>query len=431
VPDPLVITNPKRTRSQNGRSAWYPYYAGFCYDFAKNLITSAKLGAEAIVMDGWNGSGTTTSVASALGHSSRGFDLNPVMVVVAKARLVSKREHSSLDPLAADITEKALVDKAEPLVDDPLQLWMGRRSANDIRKLERAIQQLLLDHEHYETPATRPDFDKLSGIGAFLYLALFRTVRTLLEGFVASNPTWVKTPRSPRARLRPNTETIFGVFRAQILSMVDTGNGDLFEHQDMGRSEVCTASSESLPIEDESVSFALASPPYCTRIDYAVATKPELAVLGYTAESFRSLRESLLGTSTVPPVLPAENENWGPSCLKFLHQVRQHKSHASNTYYYKNHLQYFQGLYKSVGELRRVLGKDGRCVLIVQDSYYKDVKNDLPRIVIEMAYEHALRLTQYEHFTHTRTMAAVNPWAHSYRTTFTATESVLVFKHAA
>jgi len=380
-------------------------------------------------MDGWNGSGTTTSVASALGHLTRGFDLNPVMVVVAKARLVSKREHSSLDPLAAEIIKKASADRAKPLVDDALQLWMGPRGANDIRKLERAIQQLLLDHEHYEAPATRANFDNLSGIGAFLYLALFRTVRRLLQRFVASNPTWVKTPRNPAGRIRPSTETIFQVFRAQVLSMVDTEHAGLFEHQEIGQADVCTASSDSLPIENKSVSFALASPPYCTRIDYAVATKPELAVLGYTEESFRKLRQSLLGTSTVPRVQPDVQKNWGRTCLTFLRQVREHDSRASDTYYYKNHLQYFQGLYKSIGELSRVLRKDGTCVLVVQDSYYKEIKNDLPHIVTEMAYEHSLRLTQFRHFKHARTMAAVNPSTHNYRSAFTATESVLVFEH--
>jgi hypothetical protein len=57
------------------------------------------------------------------------------------------------------------------------------------------------------------------------------------------------------------------------------------------------ASSESLPIGDKSVDFILTSPPYCTRIDYAVATMPELALIGYKLNSdFKSLRKQLIGT---------------------------------------------------------------------------------------------------------------------------------------
>jgi len=429
--DALVITDPKRTRSQNGRAAWYPYYAGFSYDFAYKLLDSARLPSDAVIMDDWNGSGTTTSVASALGYTVHGFDLNPAMVVVAKARLLSKREHSSVGPLTTEIIEKARADETDPVAGDPLQAWMGTKSANDLRKLERAIQLLLVDHEHYEVPATRADFNALSGIAAFLYLALFRTVRTLLKRFVPSNPTWVRTPRYSHARLKPQMETIFEVFRWQVSAMVDAGHAELFEPQEVGEAIIKVASSESVPLPDGSVNFFLGSPPYCTRIDYAVATKPELAVLGYSKESFRELRTSLLGTSTVPRLSPNEESEWGPTCTKFLKRLQSHKSKASGTYYYKNHLQYFDGLFQSLGELHRVLEEDGHCVLVVQDSYYKDVKNDLPRIVTEMASAHGLELTRSEHFTHARTMAAVNPCARHYRKTFTAIESVLVFKHAA
>ncbi len=428
--DKLIITNPKRTRSQNGRAAWYPYYAGFSYDFAYKLIDSAELADGAVVMDDWNGSGTTTAAAAALNHHSYGFDLNPVMVVVAKARLLSTREYPSMEPLCTEIIQQAKADTAESKVDDPLHLWFVKNAANEVRKIERGIQHLLVDHDHYEAPATRPDFDGMSGIGAFLYLALFRTVRTLLKDFVPTNPTWVKTPRSPYARVRPTAETIFRAFRSEVVSMVDVEEPDLFERQ-QGETNIRLNSSESLPLPDESIRLAVGSPPYCTRIDYAVATKPELAVLGYTEESIRVLRERLMGTSTVPKIAPDEQEQWGPTCLRFLHRVKSHNSHASDTYYYKNHVQYFRSLHQSVTEIRRVMTRDAQSVLVIQDSYYKDIRNDLAQVVTEMGSAHDLKVTQREDFSHSQTMAALNPWSRSYRKAFTAIESVLVFERAA
>jgi DNA modification methylase len=429
--DQLKIIDPKRTRSKKGRSAWYPYYAGFSYEFAYELLTSARLPAEAVIMDDWNGSGTTTAVANSLGYTAYGFDLNPVMVVIAKARLLSKREHSSLEPLTSEIVQKARGSHVPPVDNDPLQIWICPTSANVLRKIERAIQLLLVDHDHYEPPATRTDFTDLSGFGAFLYLALFRTVRTLLRGFVASNPTWVRSPSNPRLRIKPQQEAIFEIFRAQVLAMVDENQPGLFDPQDSGKTSIEIAASESLPLENGTVRFVLASPPYCTRIDYAIATKPELAVLGYSNESFKTLRRSLLGTSTVPRVAPTETRKWGQTCIAFIELLKNHESKASATYYYKNHLQYFNGLYKSVAELGRVLADDGTCVLVVQDSYYKDIHNDLPRIVVEMASSNALDLIRRDDFSHARTMAAVNPMAKAYRKSFSATESVLVFKRAA
>jgi hypothetical protein len=426
----LDITNPKRTRSQNGRAAWYPYYAGFSYDFAYKLIDSAELPADSLVVDDWNGSGTTTAAAAALNHRSWGFDLNPVMVVVAKARLLSTREYSSTQPLCTEIIEHARVDEGDSYLTDPLRVWFGSNAADELRKIERGIQRLLIDHEHYEVPATRQNFDNLSGIAAFFYLALFRTVRKLLRGFVPTNPTWVKIPHIPQARIRPSTETIFRTFRSEIASMVDIQNADLIERP-QGETNIRMNSSEALPLPDESVRFSLGSPPYCTRIDYAVATRPELAVLGHTEESFRLLRERLMGTPTVPKNAPDEQEEWGPTCLRFLHRVKRHRSRASDTYYYKNHAQYFHGLYQSIAEMRRVMSKDAQSVLVVQDSYYKDIRNNLAQVVTEMSSAHNLKLTQREDFRNSQTMAALNPSTRSYRQEFTAIESVLVFDRTA
>ena len=65
------------------------------------------------------------------------------------------------------------------------------------------------------------------------------------------------------------------------------------------------ASSEKLPLAEASVDIVLASPPYCTRIDYAVATSVELSLLGFVRDAgFRDLRRGLIGTTTVPKVAP-------------------------------------------------------------------------------------------------------------------------------
>jgi hypothetical protein len=83
-------------------------------------------------------------------------------------------------------------------------------------------------------------------------------------------------------------------------------------------------------------------------------------VLGYSDESFIDLRRRLIGSSTVPRVAPKETDGWGHTCLTFIERVKNHQSKASSTYYYKNHLQYFDGLHKSLAELARVLTEEGR-----------------------------------------------------------------------
>jgi hypothetical protein len=75
----------------------------------------------------------------------------------------------------------------------------------------------------------------------------------------------------------------------------------------------------------------------------------------------------------------------GSTCNEFLASVGAHKSKASSGYYLKTHLDYFSKLSSSIDRIVTVMRPGAKAILVVQDSYYKDVHNDLPTIVSEMA----------------------------------------------
>jgi hypothetical protein len=66
-------------------------------------------------------------------------------------------------------------------------------------------------------------------------------------------------------------------------------------------------------------------------------------------------------------------------------------------------------------------------MLVVQDSYYKDLHNDLPTVFIEMAAQQKLELVGRRDFPLSRTMAGLNPRIKNYRQSRSALESVLSF----
>ena len=118
---------------------------------------------------------------------------------------------------------------------------------------------------------------------------------------------------------------------------------------------------------------------------------------------------------------------WGETCNRFLDKLYSHTSKASKTYYFKNHLQYFASLYASIREISRVLKRDGKCAMVVQDSYYKDIRNDVPKMVIEMARAHGLALQRQETFVSGRSMVGMNKKAREYISGRKTKESVLCF----
>lgn len=420
-----MTANPKLRGRGSDRSSLYPFYAGFSEDFARSALRSASLGPNDWVLDPWIGSGTTASAAASLGINAFGYDLNPAMAVVAKARCANVPEPSLLKRRVNDVL--GLMAEADAWsADDPLSAWLQPRSVAAVRGIESGIQRAICRKQRY-TAVKYLGVENLPDLAAFFYVALFRTVKQLLRPFFSSNPTWVKRPRSHRDRLGPSVGRVHEVFRQQIDKMLSCIPQRLCRRGGAKRL-FGVASSEHLPLKDGSVGAVLGSPPYCTRIDYAIATSPELALLGFDLDiDLDGLRRRLIGTPTVRAGNSEPTEDMGNSCLRFLKGLHRHTSKASSTYYYKNHVQYFLSMRESLSEIRRVLRPTGQCILVVQDSYYKDLHNDLPAIISDMAVCQGFRRAERKDFYLSRTLAGINCGARRYRETFSAVESVLTF----
>ena len=438
--------------------SWYRYYAGYSPEFVTDVISylskHGHVGGDAILADPWNGAGTTTQVAEDVGVRSWGGDVNPAMVVVAKARLLGGHARPSELAICDNLISSAKRTWRSHEVDgDPLCTWFTPRGGAAIRAIEHEIASLLDPFAKGSSPlqaGTR--VSTMSPLAAFFYLGLFRTTRALVAPFATSNPTWIRRPASVHERRRPSIDTVAKRFRDEILLMTgsrttvckdsavdqerwyartDAGFDQASDRAVQGAKQLATielASSTALPLDDASVNAVLSSPPYCTRIDYAVATAPELATLGLNEIAFRALRDRMIGTSTIVGDGLAIDSSWGKTCKRFLGKVKRHPSKASDSYYLKNHKQYFAGLAHSLVEIGRILKRDAPCVLVVQDSYYKELHNDLPTIVGEMGGELGWRLRERHDYTPSQIMASVHKTATRYRSRATATESVLVFE---
>jgi tRNA G10 N-methylase Trm11 len=186
--------------------------------------------------------------------------------------------------------------------------------------------------------------------------------------------------------------------------------------------------SAALPFGDGEVNAVLTSPPYCTRIDYATTTRLELAVMhGLIQSCHVDLGRKMLGSVRVPQRDIKIKDSWGPTCGNFLSRVAEHTSKASASYYLKTHLDYYDKLDRSLNEISRVLAPGSVAVIVVQDSYYKEIHNDLPRVTSEMCAQKGLILNGRGDFAAKKTMASINRRSKPYRDSARALESVLSF----
>ena len=420
-----AFSNPLRQRSTKGGEI-YPYYAGFSGGFIKDAVK--WLGAEdGAILDPWLGAGTTTRTAKELRVNSIGFDLNPVMVLVAKAEQLDRADAHVLDPLAKKIVSYSETVRLtrERL---PLEVFFDRGAAQCISATALAVWQHLVDEN-------LPTKDKLglqtvSPLPALFFVALFNVVRGLLATLQTSNPTWIKTPSHLDQRVFVSKSAIKKAFLTEIQRLSElilfrpvVGNADAV-------ASISVADSRALPLTDRSVQGVITSPPYCTRLDYGRATMPELLILeSIGLACYEKSRLSLMGAAvTRNEEIQHVNPSWGETCQALLEKIYHHPSKASKTYYYRSHFSYFSDMAQSVSEIARVMANNGKACIVVQDSYYKEVHNDLPKILTEMAARVGLEKTGEYVYQKRRSMCRINSASAAYRSKRVPLEVAILFE---
>ncbi|WP_437782369.1 hypothetical protein [Sorangium sp. So ce1097] len=392
---------------REGVDAWFPYYAGYSPGFVREALSG--LGAQPgwTVLDPWNGAGTTTSVADALGCDAVGLDINPVAALVAAARLERSANTSHAEGLANQLLEVAGRNDIDLAENDPLLEWLSPRVTRRYRSIEGAVLALLGTKEgvrvnlQTETP---PPF------AAFFILCLVRAAKRFARMKRNSNPTWI----TPEKRGDTRTETFDRAFLAMVAACAADAERATSERcaSRSTASAVSLADARALFLDDSSVDAVITSPPYCTRIDYFRATAFELAALGISADGkrFRTLRSGAMGTNLMRSTTPDVASQ--PSAVQqLLKRIKKHPSKASNTYYYKHYAQYFDDARLSVSEIGRVLKPEATALLVVQSSYYKDIPVPLGDLYAALGDELGFRSRVVLRVPVRRVLATINPRA--------------------
>lgn len=416
------IANPKPRRSTKGRAHWYPYYAGYSAAFVEDAIDLIDVPNGGIVLDPWNGSGTTTAVCQAKSVRSQGIDLNPVMVVVGKARLLRDDAKGSLKALLDKLIQDAKAGQNEPSDGEPLTAWFEASSAARLRALQQALENCLDDDAGESDLNQRVNV--LSRLASFFYVLFFRVARGLAGRITSSNPTWVKARLTDERKASASWSEISSLAAIELKEME---LGFQLSPSEWVTCDVSTGSSESIAMPTGSIAHVVGSPPYMTRIDYAVATRIELAFLS-AHTTFDAIREQLIGAVKLGSSYLAEPTLSISRSL--LNRIEEHPSKASRAYYKKYFSNYLKRYENSMQELSRVTSSGGSILLVVQDSKYKEVHLDLAAITVHALSEYGFRLSDRKDFFCGLSMRGLNVRAAKYSADWKPRESVLLFRRS-
>lgn len=380
-PISFVIPTAKRRASlRTDVDGIYPYYAGFSPAFA-DAVLKMSAAPDRVVLDPWNGSGTTTLAAARRAMPAFGSDLNPFALVLATAKLLDAQTADAIFRRIARLREPKSVSTS--VRGDALAHWFPADLVRAFRRIQADCAQIASD-----APSVRP-----AGVlypttaGAALLVALIHAARPLAVPCTLSNPTWAR----PKRRKSGTPHDLFHRFVHELASL-SAIKSRLLPAAPRGI-ELRADDSRHLSLGDNSVDIAVTSPPYCTRIDYAVTTSFELAALrpDWASADVRAFRELLMGTTAIRADASPEIPVAWPHCLRtVLSRVRQHSSHASERYYFKNLWQYFDDADRSFRELARVLRPGGSSFVVAQTSFYKEIEINLPFLLRRLAERHGL-----------------------------------------
>ena len=410
------ISSPKKHYKDRKKS---DYYAGFSADFVGDIFDHLNIQKGNVVLDPWNGYGTTTSVSQLKGIKSFGFDINPVAIIVAKSRTSIHRNQKN------DLISKIKRDYKkydfhnQDLSNDTLNIFFKPSTS----KFIRGITSILEKQFDFTMELARTNPDKISTEGCIALSCLFRVIKKYSLKLKSSNPVWIKIPKENSHREGfSNKNSILNSFLSELALQLERA----ISKPKNAKPTFILTNMESATNRNVKADFVITSPPYLTRVDYVVATYIELSILNLSMHNIQQLRKKMTGT----PCINSENNhhNMPMYCRRLIQKISKHKSYSSNNYYKKFFIQYFHSMNSSLRHIDKNLKETGKIVFVVQDSFYKDIPIKLDWILNSYAKELGWILESKVKFLAKNNMVNVNTKSSQYRDSNKTYEYILIFE---
>lgn len=385
---------------RKGLHNWHPYYAGYSEAVVEDLLSFFEASPSDIILDPWLGSGTTSVVCQKKNINVVGREINPVMAIFSRSKSALLLELDLPKYLNCIISAYLKSDNTiAEKHDNPIGEFINDSDYAGLKMIEKCmlayVDQLQIE-----------EIKKLF-VTDFFYASIFQTLRVCGTFKKGTNPTWIKKLNINHEGQQSISSVFYTISQAMIRDLEEN-----FRHSCSIVPDIRIGNSTQLDLLDNSVNYIITSPPYLTRIDYAVSTQPELLFLNSKLSSFNLIRRQTMGAPIIRERIPEQSGEWGITCNTFLNKVAIHNSKAANSYYRKNFLQYFSDAYQSLLEIKRVLRTGGKAAIIVQSSYFKEIEIKLGEIYKEMGQQIGLtasilkRQTVKQHMAHINTKSS-------------------------
>lgn len=323
----------------------------------ESLHTVSKDGR---VLDPMCGSGTVVRAAVEAGLHCTGIDIDPLSVLMS-AVWVTPVEVSGLADTADDLVRQAEDLEGSQIKSSPdeeterfISFWFAPPQRDQLNRLGTVLR----DYQQSEK-------DLLS-------IALSRTIVT--KEMMASLARDTSHSRPHRVATENDFDVYLG-FRKAVSHISNRLAPDMIK----GDADVSQGDARKLDeLEDNSFDLAITSPPYLNAIDYLRGHKLTLVWLGYKISNIRELRSTSIGAEKAP----CDSDP--------LVNVSEFIRKSPDSAFDDRHLgwvrRYAIDMQEVIGELARVIKREGRVVLVIGNSFLRGATVDNAGLIERIAH---------------------------------------------
>lgn len=351
----------------------HPFPARMASGIAMKALSRLPKGAK--VLDPMAGSGTVLRAAQAQGHDVRGYDLDPLAVLISKVWTTPFRKslfEEIFNRLVQDISSTRRKTFPLPWIDKDqetsefVNYWFGKPQQRDLRKIAFYLHQ-------YEQEGVNQNV-----INA-LKVALSRIIITKKVG---ASLAWDVSHSRPHKVMSRNKFKVVEGFR---LSAERLFKQLEFETDSLGKAIVYRGDARKLTrIQDKSVDAIITSPPYLNAIDYLRGHKLALIWFGYTIPEIRKIRSTSVGAERGLAANTNEQVQKIRSKLPKVEELPTAKIKMID--------RYIADAIGLMAEVSRVLVKKGQAVFVIGNSCLKGVYISNSEIFRHAGELHGLKL---------------------------------------
>lgn len=324
---------------------YHRYPAKFIPQIVSRLVNEyTKIGD--MVVDPFGGCGTTLVESKVMGRHSIGVDINPVAVLITKAK-VTPIEPGKLEESFVNLRAKINAYSADTIVNAPqherIDYWF---MPEEKRKLAFIFSEI----------SNLDDQD----IRDFFYCAFSNILKNC--------SIWLQKSNKPTRDLRKKPSDPIPTFYRQVRMMLK-GNVSFYEllkkkdYLEIPCNVYCT-DARTIPAYDDSVSLIVTSPPYVTSYEYADLHQLTALWFEYT-KNLSDFRRRFIGTSYHDKKELVLNSNIAEQIRNDLLKKDRKTADEVSTY--------FSEMNQVFAEMKRILKKGGKTCIVIGNTSLKGV----------------------------------------------------------